>query len=128
MEEKKEELAMKLYALETVHSTVHDERPDDLKYRVGQVIEHGPFTIRGVIVGWEYHDKDSKYKGPVYTVLLNELPTQDGQTNFIEVPQRDIMLKKMKEAKHRHLKRYFKAFDGTQYLPHDWLRRLYPHD
>ncbi|RZF45180.1 hypothetical protein LSTR_LSTR009951 [Laodelphax striatellus] len=120
---------IRLFALQSVHSKVHEERPGDLKYRIGQVIQHKSLSYRGVVIGWEYHKKESHFKQPVYTVLIDETHVKgDRITSFMELAQDQVILLKFTQVKHRHLKRYFKAYDGSQYLPHEWLRKLYPND
>jgi len=63
---------------------VRSPRPDHVKYRVGQVIQHKLFGYRGVIIGWDAAAKVSKtfvsvvdssvlFSSPFFTVFMANL-------------------------------------------------------
>lgn len=119
---------------------VRSPRPKTIKYRVGQVIRHKLWNYRGVIVGWDEklkapdfwrksnHPKDKEHwkDEPNYAILVDERDRPGSQTTY--VPEENIEIISNTKILHQHTEEYFEGFDGAQYLPRPWLRKVYPHD
>ncbi|XP_075228278.1 uncharacterized protein LOC142328427 [Lycorma delicatula] len=106
---------------------VHKERPSDLLFRVGQVVQFHTYSYIGVIIGWEYENEDTGQ--PVYTVLIDETFLKDGLLSLtIEVEQNKFYVIRDHEVRNRNLKWYFASYDGSQYISRQWLKKIYPKD
>ncbi|XP_050439423.1 uncharacterized protein LOC126844947 [Adelges cooleyi] len=99
---------------------IHEFRPPHLKYRVGDVVLTYDLSI-AVVVGWSI-DMSDLTKEPVYVLLIEN-------KNESSLEQQDRMLLLLDvEVHHTMIEHYFEKFDGTRYLPRDWLKKMYPKD
>lgn len=120
--------------------TVRHSRPDNVKFRVGQLITHKIWGYSGVIIGWDDIAKAPdrwlkdnfppekqhwKYM-PNYAVMVDIRDRPEPQITY--VPQENLREAVITQVKHPKLEIYFSGFDGVQYLPRPWLRALYPAD
>ncbi|KAK7066702.1 hypothetical protein SK128_022497 [Halocaridina rubra] len=113
-------------------------RPVGLKWRVGQVVKHKRWGYHGVIIGWDQkckapetwiqkmHDGRKEWRTQPNYALLVEVDDREPQITY--VPQENIYVIKDLKINHPELHEYFESFDGAQYIPHKWLRAIYPLD
>ncbi|PAA55493.1 hypothetical protein BOX15_Mlig007408g2 [Macrostomum lignano] len=132
-------------------------RPAGLSYRVGQIVSHSRFGYRCVVIGWDAEaaapesfvrrtrpqSRDpaaSPTSGkvgssssaeaapdPWYLVLLDDRDGAPGRVAYL--PQASLAFDRLpSKLVNSHLADYFADFDGAQYLPRPWLKRIYPLD
>ncbi|XP_068217380.1 uncharacterized protein [Palaemon carinicauda] len=114
-------------------------RPLGLKLRIGQVVRHNRWNYHGVIIGWDtkckapeqwikqmHRDHEEWRNQPNYAVLVDTNDRDEPQITY--VPQENIHPVKNTKINHPDLPEYFSSFDGAQYIPHKWLRAIYPLD
>ncbi|KAL7641896.1 UNVERIFIED_CONTAM: hypothetical protein RMT77_007770 [Armadillidium vulgare] len=113
-------------------------KPDEVKYRIGQVIRHKKSNYIGVIIGWDetckapdlwikqMHGSNHNWRNqPNYSVLVDVRYRPNPQTTY--VVQENIEIVK-EQVDHPEIDDYFDSFDGAQYLAQPWLKAIYPLD
>lgn len=129
-------------------SKLRSPRPDDVLYRVGQVVKHKKYDdLYGVIIGWDEkvsapntwiernygQGKDDQEirqtfaSRPHYLILVDER-SQNKYREKAYVVESEIEIVESIQVKHRALPSYFDHFNGDQYLPKKYLKTVYPHD
>lgn len=114
-------------------------RPNQVQFRVGQVVTHKTSGYRGVIAGWDsvakapedwlrlmYPKHRSWLSMPNYVVLVDTRDRSPAQMTY--VPQENLEVLENTEVLHPKISNHFLGFDGAQYLPRQWLQTLYPED
>lgn len=119
---------------------IRNERPNEVRYRVGQVVVHKDLGYRGVIVGWDttakapqswlhkMHQGDQTHwrEMPNYSILVDTRDRKIPQKTY--EPEENLVLVKNTKVIHPWLDDYFNGFDGSRYIPRPWLKILYPRD
>ncbi|KAK7108567.1 uncharacterized protein [Littorina saxatilis] len=115
-------------------------RGSDIKFHVGQVIQHKRWKYRGVIIGWDYKakapehwlrqnhppDKEHWRETPNYSILVDTRDRLVPQVTY--VPQENIESIVNTQIMHPNVDHYFEYFDGSQYILRPWLQSVYPQD
>uniref|UniRef100_A0A1I8IGG6 YccV-like domain-containing protein n=1 Tax=Macrostomum lignano TaxID=282301 RepID=A0A1I8IGG6_9PLAT len=117
-------------------------RPAGLSYRVGQIVSHSRFGYRCVVIGWDaeaaapesfvrrtrpHSSSAEAAPDPWYLVLLDDRDGAPGRVAYL--PQASLAFDRLpSKLVNSHLADYFADFDGAQYLPRPWLKRIYPLD
>ena len=120
-------------------SLPRSSRKPESSFRVGQVIKHKRWGYRGVIIGWdetalapenwikEMHGENKQWKKqPNYSVLVDTRDRQGAQVTY--VPQENIEVISKVKVLHPQIDEHFESYDGSQYIPRPWLRKMYPRD
>ncbi|RUS78413.1 hypothetical protein EGW08_013827 [Elysia chlorotica] len=120
---------------------VRSPRPQEVKFRVGQVVQHKVHGYRGVIIGWdpvahapnewldEMHPLEKWHwrKMANYAVLVDNRDRPGSQITY--VPQENLeVIASGFEVDHPYVYEYFDSFDGAQYIMRPAIKQLYPHD
>lgn len=116
-----------------------NERTNQIKFRIGQVVQHHKHGYRGVIVGWDRESsapdywREKMYKKhqewatqPNYLILVDTRDRRDPQLTY--VPQENLKVMRHTRVIHPKLEAYFDYYDGAQYIPRLWLQTIYPQD
>lgn len=120
---------------------VRSPRPKDVKFRVGQVVQHKLQGYRGVIIGWdpvahapeewlrEMHPPEKWHwrRMANYAVLVDTRDRPGKQITY--VPQENLQIVSSGfEVDHPDVYEYFDSYDGAQYIMRPAIKQLYPHD
>ncbi|XP_030051489.1 uncharacterized protein LOC115465226 [Microcaecilia unicolor] len=121
---------------------VRSPKPSFVKFSVGQMVVHKQFGYSGVITGWDpkvrapedwlketySSEKEIEVKKniPHYRILICR-PQNYGKT-ISYIAQDEVIVLKGLQLYHPVLHIYFSMFEGSRYVMHPWLQRIYPHD
>uniref|UniRef100_A0A6A7FX20 F-box only protein 21-like isoform X2 n=1 Tax=Hirondellea gigas TaxID=1518452 RepID=A0A6A7FX20_9CRUS len=112
-----------------------------VQYKVGQVVKHTEYGVKGVIIGWDetclaprdfirqsYSTEDvvEVCETANYAVLLDTNDYPHPITHYFA--QKYIVPITNTKVEHPSLDRFFDKFDGSRYLPTSWLAAIYPED
>lgn len=112
-------------------------RPEKVKYRVGQVFKHKWLGYHGVIIGWDEHakapdqwlDEHGGRENLIFQPHYAVLPDKRESTLARDyVNQDDIEIVASRKIMNDFITDYFEDSDGTLYSPRPFLRELYPED
>jgi len=127
----------------TKSTRVRLPRPGNVKFRVGQVVQHKKQGYYGVIVGWDEYCRapknwiDTMHPGrskdelnqPNYLVLIHTKSKDRSLQHTTYVIEENLQLhKEPMEIENPGLSDYFDFYDGFQYHMRPAMKILYPED
>nr|XP_033795241.1 F-box only protein 21-like [Geotrypetes seraphini] len=119
---------------------IRSPKPASVRLSVGQVMIHKKLGYTGVIIGWdakvrapedwlieEYGSEvEERRNMPHYRILISLSKKYNRSISYITEDQ--ITIIQGFKINHPAVHIYFTMFDGSRYVMHPWLQRVYPHD